>query len=87
MKYLANFLTTLSIFCGFLSIVFSLEGHFTFACGAIILSVILDGIDGQVARKDPTPNEFGKELDSLTDVICFGIAPSLLGYIFIYREF
>jgi len=87
MNYLANFLTLLSLVCGFVSIIFSLESQFTFACWAIILSVIFDGLDGQVARKNPMPSEFGKELDSLVDVISFGIAPSILGYIFIYREF
>ncbi len=87
MNYLANFLSSLSLVCGFLSIIFSLESHFTFACWAIILSVIFDGIDGQIARRNPVPSEFGKELDSLVDVISFGLAPSVLGYIYIYREF
>lgn len=87
MNLLANFLTTLSLICGFVSIIFSLESQFTFASWAIILSVICDGLDGQVARRNPVPSAFGKELDSLVDVIAFGIAPSILGYIFIYHEF
>jgi CDP-diacylglycerol---serine O-phosphatidyltransferase len=87
MNQLANILTILSLFCGFVSIIFSLESHFTFACWAIIFSVVFDGLDGQIARKNHSPSEFGKELDSLVDVIAFGIAPSVLGYIFIYREF
>jgi len=86
-KSLANFITVLSLICGFVSIIFSIEGHFTFASWAIILSVIFDGLDGQVARKNPLPSEFGKELDSLVDVVSFGIAPSILGYVFIYRHF
>jgi len=86
-NYLANFLTILSLLFGFISIIFSLESHFTFAGWSIALSVLFDGLDGQVARKNPTPSEFGKELDSLVDVISFGIAPSILGYIFIYRHF
>jgi len=86
-KFLANFITVLSLICGFASIIFSIEGHFTFASWAIILSVIFDGLDGQVARKNPVPSEFGKELDSLVDVVSFGIAPSMLGYIFVYRTF
>jgi CDP-diacylglycerol--serine O-phosphatidyltransferase len=64
-----------------------LENHFTFASWAIIFSVILDGIDGQIARRNPVPSDFGKELDSLVDVVSFGLAPSILGYIFIYRDF
>ncbi len=87
MNLLANFLTSLSLLFGFVSIIFSLESHFTFASWAIILSVIFDGLDGQIARKNPTPSGFGKELDSLVDVVSFGIAPSVLGYIFIYRAF
>ncbi len=83
----ANILTSLSLFCGFISVVFSLESHFTFAAWAIILSVIFDGLDGQVARLNPIPSEFGKEYDSLVDVVSFGIAPAILGYVFIYREF
>ncbi len=87
MNYLANFLTSLSLISGFTSIIFSLESHFTFASWAIIFSVVLDGLDGQVAKRNPVPSEFGKELDSLVDVISFGIAPSVLGYIFVYRNF
>jgi len=87
MNYLANSLTILSLVCGFVSIIFSLESHFTFASWAIILSVIFDGLDGQIARRNPVPSEFGKELDSLVDVVSFGIAPSILGYIFVYRHF
>lgn len=87
MNYLANFVTILSLTCGFTSIIFSLEEHFTFASWAIILSVVFDGLDGQIARKNPIPSEFGKELDSLVDVISFGIAPSILGYKFVYRDF
>ena len=49
--------------------------------------MLFDGLDGQVARRNPVPSEFGKELDSLVDVVSFGIAPSLLGYIFVYRDF
>jgi CDP-diacylglycerol--serine O-phosphatidyltransferase len=87
MNYLANLLTVLSLVFGFASIIFSLESHFTFACWAIILSVIFDGLDGQIARINPVPSEFGKELDSLVDVVSFGIAPSILGYIFVYQAF
>ena len=87
MNNLANFLSILSLIGGFFSIIFSLEGHFTFASWAIILSVIFDGMDGQIARQNLTSSEFGKELDSLVDVISFGIAPAILGYIFIYKNF
>lgn len=87
MNFYANLFTGLSLFCGFVSIVFSLESHFTFASWAIIFSAVFDGLDGQVARINPIPSEFGKEYDSLVDVVSFGIAPAILGYIFIYHEF
>ncbi|MDD5505817.1 MAG: CDP-diacylglycerol--serine O-phosphatidyltransferase [Candidatus Omnitrophica bacterium] len=87
MNHLANIISIISLLCGFTSIIFSLEGHFTFASWAIIFSVIFDGIDGQVARMINSPSNFGKELDSLVDVISFGIAPTVLGYIFVYRDF
>ncbi len=87
MNFLANSITVLSLVFGFVSIIFSIEGHFTFASWAIIFSVIFDGLDGQVARRNPVPNQFGKELDSLVDVVCFGVAPTVLGYIFVYKAF
>jgi CDP-diacylglycerol---serine O-phosphatidyltransferase len=86
-NYLANLVTGLSLVSGFISIIFSLESHYTFAAWAIILSVIFDGLDGQIARRNPVSSEFGKQLDSLVDVVSFGIAPAILGYIFIYRDF
>ena len=86
MNHLANFLTSVSLFFGFVSIISSLENHFTYAAWAIILSVVFDGLDGQVARKNSIPSEFGKQLDSLVDVISFGIAPAILGYVFVYKH-
>lgn len=87
MPYLANIVTTLSLACGFLSIIFSLNGHFTIASWLVLVSVVLDGLDGQLARKIKVSSEFGKELDSLVDVVSFGIAPAILGYLFIYKSF
>jgi len=78
-KQLGNLFTILSLFCGFLSIIFSLEGFFMQAAYAIILSFVLDGLDGQIARSNNCASEFGKELDSLVDVVCFGVAPVVLG--------
>ncbi|MEW6101237.1 MAG: CDP-diacylglycerol--serine O-phosphatidyltransferase [Candidatus Omnitrophota bacterium] len=84
---LINLFTAISLASAFISIIFSLESHFTFACWAIIISVIIDGLDGQLARRYSLTSEFGKELDSLVDVVAFGVAPSILGYIFVYRHF
>ena len=88
MNTAANILTFLSLICGFIAILLAIEGHFTFACWVILLSVLFDGLDGQLARMaGKSGSEFGKELDSLVDAISFGIAPSILGYIFVYRQF
>ncbi|MCX5710895.1 MAG: CDP-alcohol phosphatidyltransferase family protein, partial [Candidatus Omnitrophica bacterium] len=87
MNYLADVLSYSSLFCGFLCVVLSLEGHFVLACWLILLAVIFDGLDGQIARPNQVPSEFGKELDSLIDVVSFGMAPAILAYIFIYRDF
>ncbi|MFA5287099.1 MAG: CDP-diacylglycerol--serine O-phosphatidyltransferase [Candidatus Omnitrophota bacterium] len=84
---MANLLTGLSLFCGFFSIIFLLGGYFSLSSYAILLSVILDGLDGQAARKNKISSDFGKEFDSLVDVVSFGIAPVLLGYTFIYSHF
>ncbi|MCM8796735.1 MAG: CDP-diacylglycerol--serine O-phosphatidyltransferase [Candidatus Omnitrophica bacterium] len=87
MNFWANLTSIIGLFCGFISIVFSIEGHFTLASWAILFAVVFDGLDGQIARRNPAPSEFGKELDSLIDVVSFGIAPAILGYLFIYRRF
>jgi CDP-diacylglycerol--serine O-phosphatidyltransferase len=86
-NFMANLLTGLSLLCGFFSILLSLAGHFNFSSYAIILSVVLDGLDGQIARKNKISSDFGKEFDSLVDVVSFGIAPVLLGYSLLYIHF
>lgn len=82
MNNLANFITCASLICGFVSIIFSLESRIFFASWAIILSVILDGIDGLAARVNSTSTDFGKEMDSLADIVSFGAAPAVLCYVF-----
>jgi CDP-diacylglycerol--serine O-phosphatidyltransferase len=84
---LANLMSFFSLAASFMSIVFTLEGHFTFACWAVIGSVVCDGLDGQIARFTKSSSEFGKELDSLVDVVAFGVAPAILGYKFVYEVF
>lgn len=86
MNQLANFITGLTLASGFISVVFSLEGHFTFASWSVLAAVIFDGLDGQVARMCSITSNFGKEMDSLSDVVAFGIAPSILGYTFIFHH-
>ena len=82
MNNLANVITCVSLVCGLASIIFSIESRASFAAWAIIFSVILDGIDGLVARANFASSDFGKELDSLADIVCFGVAPAVLCYVF-----
>lgn len=71
-----------NMFCGFLSIISAAEGEPTHAAWFIILAGFLDGLDGRVARLSGSMSAFGKELDSLADIISFGVAPAFLIYTF-----
>ncbi|MBI5216839.1 MAG: CDP-diacylglycerol--serine O-phosphatidyltransferase [Ignavibacteriae bacterium] len=72
--------TTLNMFCGFLSLIFTLEGNYTNAAWFIIIAAIFDSLDGLMARLTKSSSDFGVELDSLADVVSFGVAPSFLIY-------
>ncbi len=69
-----------NIFCGYLSLDFALKGSFATAAALIFVAGFLDGLDGRVARLTGTTSAFGEQLDSLADVISFGVAPSFLVY-------
>jgi len=75
---LPNMITTLSLFSGFMSILWSFEGNFYNAALAIIFAALMDGLDGKVARLTHTSSEFGVQFDSLADLIAFGMAPAFL---------
>jgi len=79
-KYIPNFITILSLCCGLSSVRFSINENWKFAVYLIILAAIFDFFDGWFARKLKEGTNFGAELDSLSDFISFGIAPSLLIY-------
>ena len=70
-----------NIICGFIAIVSAFEGEITTACWLIILAAFLDGLDGKVARFSGSTSRFGVELDSLADMISFGVAPAVIMYI------
>jgi CDP-diacylglycerol--serine O-phosphatidyltransferase len=91
---LPSLFTAGNIFLGYLSIVRSIQGainysgniatgadHFRVAAQCIGLAVLLDGLDGGIARLTNTTSDFGRELDSLADIISFGIAPAILAYL------
>ena len=75
---LPSLVTTASLFVGFYAIIKSTLGSFEIAAIAIFISMILDGLDGRIARWTNTASDFGKEYDSLVDVIVFGLAPALV---------
>jgi CDP-diacylglycerol--serine O-phosphatidyltransferase len=77
---LPNSFTALSIFMGVLSVIYSVKGSFDYAAYLIFVSLILDGLDGRVARMTGTTSKFGMEFDSQADIISFGIAPAMLFY-------
>ncbi len=77
---LPNLITMGNIFCGFYAIVAVLKGSYEYAAIAILVSGILDGLDGWVARMTNSESRFGIEFDSLADVLSFGLAPALLVY-------
>ena len=69
-----------NIFCGCYSIISSLKGNFDNAAVAIGIGGVLDGLDGRIARLTNTASDFGLELDSLADVVSFGVAPAILAF-------
>jgi len=78
---LPNLLTTAALFAGFYAIVAAMKGKFEPAAIAIFVAMVLDGLDGRVARMTNTQSAFGAEYDSLSDMISFGLAPALVMYI------
>ena len=77
---LPNLFTTGALFAGFYAIVQAMNGRFEFAAVAIFIAMVLDGLDGRVARLTHTQSAFGAEYDSLSDMVSFGVAPSLVVY-------
>ncbi len=77
---LPNLFTTGALFAGFYAIVQAMNGKFEYAAVAIFIAMVLDGLDGRVARLTHTQSEFGAEYDSLSDMVSFGVAPSLVIY-------
>lgn len=92
MYILPSLFTSVNIAAGYYAITESMQGsiaepwHFNRAALAIGFAIPFDAIDGRVARMTKTTSDFGKELDSLADVITFGVAPSLLAYTWGFRE-
>jgi len=82
-----NLITILGLLCGIYSILLSFMGNFTLAAYVIILAAIFDSLDGKVARLVKGTSEFGVQLDSLCDLVSFGVAPALLAYNWLLMPF
>jgi len=77
---LPNIMTTAALFSGFYAIVAAIDGQYIAACVAVFVAGLFDGLDGRVARMTNTQSEFGVQYDSLSDLISFGVAPSIIMY-------
>ncbi|MEN6564764.1 MAG: CDP-diacylglycerol--serine O-phosphatidyltransferase [Veillonellales bacterium] len=82
-----NALTSLNLILGVFAIIFTYNGDFYLAAVFILAAMVADGMDGRVARYFKVSSEFGKELDSLCDLVSFGVAPAILSYAFLLKDF
>ncbi len=83
---LPNLFTTGALFGGFYAIVSAMNGNFTHAAIAIFVSMLLDGMDGRVARMTNTQSAFGEQYDSLADMVSFGVAPALVVFSWVLQD-
>jgi CDP-diacylglycerol--serine O-phosphatidyltransferase len=82
-----NIVTLLALGAGLTSVRFAMDGKFEFACLAILVAAVLDGLDGRIARALGGTSRFGAELDSLADFVSFGCAPALILYLWQLHTF
>lgn len=78
---LPNLFTVGALFAGFYAIVAATQQHFDVAAQAIYIAMLLDALDGRIARFTHSQSEFGAQMDSLSDMVCFGLSPALVLYI------
>jgi CDP-diacylglycerol--serine O-phosphatidyltransferase len=83
---LPNLFTTGAMFSGFYAITSAINHHFEAAAVAMFIAMILDGLDGRVARMTNTQSEFGVQYDSLSDMVSFGVAPGLVMYLWAFSS-
>ncbi|TGE32343.1 CDP-diacylglycerol--serine O-phosphatidyltransferase [Desulfosporosinus sp. Sb-LF] len=79
-RMIPSIFTLANLLFGFLALIWVIEGDFTLAAAMILMSVLMDSLDGKVARRLSVSSDFGKELDSLSDLVSFGVAPAILTY-------
>lgn len=76
-----NIFTFINLSCGIISILYTFNKNYLFACFFILIAALVDRYDGRVARWLNVSSELGKELDSLSDLVSFGVAPSILAFL------
>jgi len=77
---LPNLFTTAALFAGFYAVIAAINNRFEYAAIAVLVAMVLDGLDGRIARLTNTSSAFGAEYDSLSDMVSFGLAPALIMY-------
>ncbi|BBB93060.1 MAG TPA: CDP-diacylglycerol--serine O-phosphatidyltransferase [Methylomusa anaerophila] len=82
-----NMLTAFNLILGVFAIIASFHNNFFYAALLIVAAMVADGLDGRVARHFQASSDFGKELDSLCDLVSFGVAPAVLAYVFMLKDF
>ena len=83
---LPNLFTTGALFSGFYAVVSGMDGNFGHAAVAIFIAMLLDGMDGRVARMTNTQSAFGEQYDSLADMVSFGVAPALVMFTWVLHD-
>ncbi len=81
-----NILTVMALGAGLTSMRFALQERWHLAVAAVLIAAVLDGLDGRLARLLKGASKFGAELDSLSDIVCFGVAPAILLYVWVLQE-
>ena len=83
---LPNLFTLAALFGGFYAIVMAMNGSFTLAAYGVLCAMVFDSLDGRVARMTNTQSAFGEQMDSLSDMVSFGVAPALISYIWALKD-
>nr|WP_092067989.1 CDP-diacylglycerol--serine O-phosphatidyltransferase [Dendrosporobacter quercicolus]NSL46879.1 CDP-diacylglycerol--serine O-phosphatidyltransferase [Dendrosporobacter quercicolus DSM 1736]SDL67933.1 CDP-diacylglycerol---serine O-phosphatidyltransferase [Dendrosporobacter quercicolus] len=86
-NFIPNSLTALNLVLGMFSIICTFNGEFYYASLFVVAAMVADGLDGRVARYFKVSSDFGRELDSLCDLVSFGVAPAILAYSFLLKDF
>lgn len=79
-KHIPNILTTINLVAGVMSLILVMADSYNWAAALILFAALMDSMDGKVARRLQASTLFGKELDSLSDLVSFGVAPAILAY-------